>query len=289
MNVTLQQLLALEAVTTQGSFQAGADVLNRTHPSVITSLKKLEDELGFSLFDRSGYRTVLTEQGRLFYERSKRVLDEVHSLEDYTDTIKKGDAAELNVVIGDVTPLASPLTILRGFDQQFPNARLNLFFANLSGPNERLLAGDVDFIIHHIDKADPRYEYRDFCKVPIVPVVARGFLKSPSINDLRYSDLKAYTQCIIRDTSSNNADKGYFIMPDSPRITVGDQYTKKEVIVQGMAWGHMPLFMIENELQSGQLISIKGKYIQGVTIEIVIARLRDTQRGELAENLWQKF
>ena len=68
MNITLQQMRALDAVVSQGSIQSGAKLLNKTHPSVITALKNLEEELGFPLFDRTGYRSVLTEEGKAFHK-----------------------------------------------------------------------------------------------------------------------------------------------------------------------------------------------------------------------------
>lgn len=62
--VSLKQIQALDAVVREGSFQAGAKILHKTHPSVISLLGKLEGQLGFALFDRSGYRTTLTDAGR---------------------------------------------------------------------------------------------------------------------------------------------------------------------------------------------------------------------------------
>jgi DNA-binding transcriptional LysR family regulator len=289
VRITLQQLLTLEAVIAHGSLQAGANALNKTHPSVITALKKLEEELGFDLFNRSGYRTVLTEKGTLFHGRAKRLLGELHALEAEADHIRQGEAAELNIVLGDVTPMADALHKLRQFAEQHPRTRLNLFFENLYGPNQRLLEGDVDIIVHHIDKADPRYEYKDLFQVPIIPVVAPDFLRIPVTRQLRYSDLRDYTQCIIRDTASGDGNKSYFVLPDSPHITVGDQYTKKEIILQRMGWGHMPQFLVENELRSGRLVSIESDYIKGRTVDIVIARRGGQKRGEMAQRLWQVF
>ncbi len=289
MNITLQQMLTFDAVVSQGSIQAGARYLSKTHPSVITALKKLEDELGFALFDRSGYRSVLTEEGRAFHKNVKRILGDIHELKNQAMHIKGSEEAELNIVVGDITPLPSALTVLRKFSKENPYTRLNLFFGNLFGPNERLLDGEADLIIHHVDKSDPRYEYRDFCKVPIVPVVAPGFLNIPISKKLRYDELKGYTQCIIRDTATHSKKLNRFIIEDAPHLTVGDQYTKKEVLLQGMAWGHMPLFLIEQELKRGELISIEGGYIKGVVREIVIARLSENNKGVMAERLWQSF
>ena len=289
MNITLQQMLTFDAVVSQGSIQAGARHLSKTHPSVITALKKLEDELGFALFDRSGYRSVLTEEGRAFHKNVKRILGDIQELKNQAMHIKGSEEAELNIVVGDVTPLPGALAVLRKFARENPYTRLNLFFGNLFGPNERLLDGEADLIVHHVDKSDPRYEYRDFCKVPIVPVVAPGFLNIPISKKMRYEELKGYTQCIIRDTSTHSKKLNRFIIEDAPHLTVGDQYTKKEVLLQGMAWGHMPLFLIEQELKRGELISIEGGYIKGAVREIVIARLSENMKGVMAERLWQSF
>jgi DNA-binding transcriptional LysR family regulator len=289
MNITLQQMLTFDAVVSQGSIQAGAQHLSKTHPSVITALKKLEDELGFALFDRSGYRLALTEEGRAFHKNVKRILGNIQELKNQARHIKGSEEAELNIVVGDITPLPGALAVLRKFSKENPYTRLNLFFGNLFGPNELLLDGEADLIIHHVDKSDPAYEYRDFCQVPIVPVVAPGFLNIPISRKLRYDELKSYTQCIIRDTATHSKKLNRFIIEDAPHLTVGDQYTKKEVLLQGMAWGHMPLFLIEQELKRGELISIEGEYIKGVVREIVIARLSENIKGVMAERLWQSF
>ena len=289
VNITLQQMLTLEAVVSQGSIQRGARYLNKTHPSVISALKKLELELGFALFDRSGYRLALTDEGKVFYRSVARILANMNALETQVMHLKGSAEAELNIVIGDVTPLPAALTRLRKFSEENPYTRLNLFFGNLFGPNELLLDDEVDLIIHHVDKSDPRYEYRDFCTVPVVPVVAPGFLSVPVHNELCYEDLVDYTQCIIRDTSTHSEKLNRFIVESAPYLTVGDQYTKKEVIAQGMAWGHMPLFLVEEELRRGDLVSIEGSNVKGVVREIVIARLSDKKKGIMAEKLWRSF
>lgn len=83
--------------------------------------------------------------------------------------------------------------VLHQLAKDNPQTRLNLFFGNLSGPNEFLFEEKADLIIHHIEKADPRYEYRDFCKVKIVPVAARDFLDFPLHKNIKYEDLRDYT------------------------------------------------------------------------------------------------
>jgi len=56
-----------------------------------------------------------------------------------------------------------------------------------------------------------------------------------------------------------------------------------------MAWGHMPLFLVEKELESGELQSIEGTYIKSTTLDIVVARLQSVQDGLITEHLWRKL
>ena len=287
--ISLRQLQTLDAVVRGGSFQAGAKALHRSHPSVINLMRGLEEQIGFALFDRSGYRTRLTGAGEAFYKRSLRLLKEQGELKELAEFLKEGNEARLRIVIGDATPLNETLQILRGFARQHPHVQLDLDFENLSGPRERLLDGEADLIVHHVDPSDSRFELQKISEVEIIPVVAPGFLEFEPDSDTRYAALGPYTQCIIRDTARHSEKDNYFILDGSHCITVGDQQTKKAVIVQSMAWGHMPKFMIANELERGTLISIEGCWIKGSVIDIVIARIASEHRSSTAQKLWDLF
>ena len=56
-----------------------------------------------------------------------------------------------------------------------------------------------------------------------------------------------------------------------------------------MAWGHMPDFMVANELEEGTLMSIEGRWIKGSVVDIVVARVAEEYRGAMAEKLWEDF
>ncbi|HFD87020.1 MAG TPA: LysR family transcriptional regulator [Gammaproteobacteria bacterium] len=286
---SLRQLQTLDAVVRGGSFQAGAKILHRSHPSVINLMRSLEEQVGFVLFDRSGYRTQLTEAGEAFYKHALRLLREQAELEALAGFLREGNEARLRIVIGDITPLDETLRVLRGFTQRHPQVQLDLDFENLSGPRERLLDGDADLILHHVDPSDPRFEIQKISEVKIVPVVAPGFLQFIPDSETRYAALRPYTQCIIRDTARRVEKESHFVLEDAHCITVGDQHTKKSIIVQGMAWGHMPDFMVARELEEGALISIEGRYIKGSVVDIVVARIAGEHKGIMARRLWDDF
>lgn len=99
--------------------------------------------------------------------------------------------------------------------------------------------------------------------------------------------MKRFTQCILRDTARQPQDHSYFVISGSHQCTVADHQMKKEIILRGMAWGHLPEFMVEEELQNGQLLSIAGRHFPGVTEELVAGRRSDRPHGPVATHLWE--
>ena len=64
----LFQLETFLTVAQEGSFSRAAKKLYRTQPAVSQTIRKLEDEIGEPLFDRSSRDGTLTEAGRLLTE-----------------------------------------------------------------------------------------------------------------------------------------------------------------------------------------------------------------------------
>ena len=286
-SLTLQQLQCFDAVATEGSFQAAAAKLHRTHPTVFTAVKNLEAQLKIDLLDRDGYRVALTDAGRSFHARTRILLAELGLLRNHAAQLAMGEESELRVVVGDLCPMPQILGLLRRFFDHCPGVRLNLYFEAIAGPWERLLDGDADLILHHIDKSDTRLEFMDLCPVRVIPVVAPRFLSFPVSDDITPERMRDYVQCVIRDTSRHSAPRDYFLIEGARSWTVSDQLMKKEIILQGMGWGHMPDFLVERELRSGRLISIRGRHLQGGQTDIVAARLRNAPHGPVAARLWQ--
>jgi DNA-binding transcriptional LysR family regulator len=286
-NLTLHQLRCFDAVVTQGSFQAAADQLFRSQPTIFAAVKSLETQVGVSLLDRSSYRVKVTDAGRSFHTRTRVFLQEYDKLENHVTQLSMGVETELRVVIGDLCPLTETLSLLRRFFDNHPGTQLHLHFEAISGPWERLNDGDADLIFHHIDTSDPSLEYIKLQNVKLIPVVAPDFLSFPITDAISPEQMRDYVQCVIRDSARHSAPRDYYVMEGARSWTVSDQLMKKEVIVQGMGWGHMPDFLIQDELCAGSLLSIAGKHLRGGQIVLVAARSRHIPHGPVAEWLWR--
>jgi len=285
-DLSLQALACLDAVASEGGFQAAAARLHRTHSAVFAAVRQLEARAGVALLDRSGYRVSLTEAGRAFHARARSVLAEAAALAELAGHLQRGEETDLRVVIGDLTPTARVLGPLKRFFDGCPRTRLHLHFEALGGPGERLLAGDADLIVHFVDRADPRLEWTKLLTVTLVPVVAPGFLPFPLTRSLTPAAMKDLVQCILRDSAAQPGPS-YHVIPGARSWTVADQQTKKELILRGMGWGHMPLHLVERELRSGKLLSIEGRHFKRSRMDIVAARRRDRPVGPVAARLWE--
>lgn len=284
---TLHQLSCFDAVVTEGSFQAAADKLRRSQPSVSASVRNLEKQLRIELLDRSGYRVTLTEAGRSFHQRARVFLHEYQALRSHAAQLAMGEESELRVVIGDLCPLPESLGLLRRFFDGCPGTRLHLHFEAIAGPWQRLFDDEADLILHHIDRADPRLDFIDLFKVSLIPVVAPDFLRFPVSASISPEQMRDYVQCVIRDSVRGPAQKDYFLVEGARSWTVSDQLMKRELILQGMGWGHLPDYLIQEDLRDGRLLSIAGVQFKGGPVELVAARRRTVPHGPIANRLWQ--
>ena len=69
------------AVVEQGGFTAAADALDVSASFVSRRVKRLEQQLGTRLLHRTTRTVRLTEMGRIYYERSREILDRLEALE----------------------------------------------------------------------------------------------------------------------------------------------------------------------------------------------------------------
>jgi len=52
-----------------------------------------------------------------------------------------------------------------------------------------------------------------------------------------------------------------------------------------MGWEHLPLFLVERDIEDRRLVPFTGKHLPGGTVELLAARLRDRPHGPVANRL----
>lgn len=121
----LFQLEAFMAVVREGSFSAAAKSVLRTQPAVSQIIKKLEDEIGQQLFDRSSRRGKLTDAGEVLAEHAERLLNLRGQALGALGDLSQLKVGRLSVAANELTCLYL-LPLLDQYRQQHPAIRLTV-------------------------------------------------------------------------------------------------------------------------------------------------------------------
>ena len=128
------------AVAEELHFGRAAARLHIAQPSLSHQIRRLEQQLGVTLFDRSSRRVELTEAGRALLSEGRRLL--AHS--ERTTRLVRSVSAE-RLTVGFYGSAASALLpdVLRSFGEEHPSAEVSVRELLLDQIDE-LLAGGVD-------------------------------------------------------------------------------------------------------------------------------------------------
>ena len=144
-SMDLYQVRYFLTISETGNFSRAAERLYLSQPSLSTGIKKLEQELGVSLFERGGRRTVLTAAGRSFLEKATVIMEQYQAaLQEL-----KGfhDQPSLRIGVLSTMRVAELADLVSRFQHHHPNVSIELHDGTLETLREGLDRGDIDVAI----------------------------------------------------------------------------------------------------------------------------------------------
>lgn len=145
--MTLTELRYIVAVARERHFGRAAQSCFVSQPTLSIAIKKLEDELGVTLFERGGQEVAVTEIGERIIEQSQRVLEEAETVKRLAGEHQNELVGPLKLgVIFTIGPYLLPRLIpaLRILAPEMPLILEENYTARLA---EMLKRGEVDAII----------------------------------------------------------------------------------------------------------------------------------------------
>ena len=129
------------------SFSKAAQKLFIAQPSLSLMVRKIEEQIGIPLFDRSSKPIQLTEAGREYIAAVEAMRHIESSFENYIESTLSLETGALGV---GSNQLLSSLVLPRyvhAFKQQYPGIQLTLLDANSTTLENKIMAGELDIII----------------------------------------------------------------------------------------------------------------------------------------------
>lgn len=124
--MTLQQLEYIVSLDTYRSFVAAAEHCCITQPTLTMQVKKLENEIGVQIFNRTKKPLQPTKAGQEIISKSRRILREVNQLKDMVSSEKESLRGIFRVgVIPTIAPYLFPL-FLPEFAKDNPQTELKI-------------------------------------------------------------------------------------------------------------------------------------------------------------------
>jgi DNA-binding transcriptional LysR family regulator len=138
-------LLAAE----KGSFNQAALELGVRQSVVSRRIKSLEEDIGLKIFDRDRHHTSVTDQGRIFLNESKRILDLLHNAADFARSAGQGTTGE--ICIGVEAPLADPflMDLLHEYREIYSKVSVQIILGSKTENIRRLTNREIDFAFVH--------------------------------------------------------------------------------------------------------------------------------------------
>ena len=147
----LQQLRFLVTVSKTLNFSKAAEELYISQPTLSHQIRRLEDELGVRLLERSTRNVELTAVGRQCVNLAEQIVELSDQIVQVTQDESRRFAKRLNIGVLAVYPQLNISSVITEFTALHLNETINIRFDWSAKLMERLLQKKTDVIISNVD------------------------------------------------------------------------------------------------------------------------------------------
>jgi DNA-binding transcriptional LysR family regulator len=294
-SLTLDQLRVLVTIAETGSFSAAGRRLSRAQSAISQTIATLENVQGVALFDRSAFRPVLTDAGRVLVAQARSVLTGAARFEAMAAATRDGIEPELAIAIDPLVPTDAFIDSLHALRAEYPCLSVSFSTEGLGGAERRLRRGEAALALCILLPSVPE----DVVALPLlginlVPVVSADHPLAGLGRAATPSDLADHVQLVLSDPSTQDGPS-YGVISSRPWRFV-DLGRRLDFLLAGMGWCRMPEQLVAPHLSAGRLAPLlieSDPAGANGTLTIYAAHLRDQPLGRagswLLANLQAQF
>ena len=255
--LTLDQLRTFIAAVDEGSFSAAGRKLRRAQSVVSQTLANLEAQLGVKLFDRSARYPRLTDEGRSLLADARSVADNVDEFKARARTMREGLEPELSVAMDVMYPMAALTRAAAHSRKTYPHTPLRLYVEALGGVIKPVLDRDCSLgVIGSLPLVPDELRSEPLPSTPLVTVVSPSHPLAKNRGVVSVSAISKHVQLVLSDRTVLTAGRDFGVL--SPLTwRLADLGAKHAFLKAGLGWGHMPLHMVQADLDDDVLVKIR--------------------------------
>jgi DNA-binding transcriptional LysR family regulator len=271
----LGQLETFLVVAREKSFSRAAERLFRTQPAVSLALKRLEEELGEILLDRTTKGGTLTDAGTTLLPLAQRMLDLRKQIIDTFGSLKGLQQGRLNIGANEsVSEFLLP-GVLLAYQQAHPAIRIQAYRQSSERIPTEVLERRLDVGFVSYDPMHPELMneviLRDHMVLVVPPKHRLARRKEVSIEALGRETFVAHNAI----TPTRNAIVDLFSRCGTPlRITMelGSLATIQEFVALGAGLAILPRMTVLEGIRRGRLVEVAVRELQVEKLIRIVTR-----------------
>ena len=230
-----------------GSITKAANSLYISQPAITKTIKKLETELGITLFNRGPKGVVLTQNGKIFYEFIKNGVESFINGEHKLTSLKNLETGTIRIGASTTITKYFLLPFIEKFHNQFPNidisitnsltnrliadlkkGSLDLLVVNLPTQNDDTLIITPCATLQDCFAGNLSYKKKIFKEISLKDLVTNF----PIITQKEPSNTRAFLNSLMEKNNISFHPKfdivSYALVKDFAKIGMGISYITKE-------------------------------------------------------------
>lgn len=266
----LAQLEIFLSIAEEKSFSRAAEKMLRTQPALSIAIKRLEEELGETLFDRSSKSGTLTEAGKILYSYAQKMINLRDEARESISELRGMFRGRLTIGANESTSLYVLPSLLLEYRKRHPQIKIEVY-RNVSEkiPLE-VVERNLDFGFLSYDPMHPSLQsievHRDELVLVVPPKHYLAKRKQVTVKEL------GEEQFVAHNVKTPARDRIFDLFkqhrtPLNISIELATLETIKDFVMQEVGIAILPRLAVEHEIESGKLIEVP---VKGMKIEKVL-------------------
>ena len=265
--ISIEALLVLDAIEYRGSYAAAAEQLNKVPSALSYIVQKLEEQLNVTIFIRQGRRAVLTPAGKHLLIEGRKVLSAINALSEQTQTIANGWEPKIRIAFDSIIDIKPTFQGIQQFLAEHKTIEIDVQEEVMNGTWEALIEDRVDLVIGAPapvpnQKGIRAIKIKELNSVLVIstshPYLDKLLAKlSQNKQLIQAKELAIYRNVIVHDTAKHEIPWSSNLIEGSQNFYVSSVAQKIMAILAGIGIGHLPKGMVQQYIESGELIVIE--------------------------------
>ncbi|HEU4712684.1 MAG TPA: LysR family transcriptional regulator [Pyrinomonadaceae bacterium] len=261
----MAQLEYFTRVVQEKGFSKAASRVFRTQSAVSIAIRRLEQEIGLPLIDRSQKVPVLTEAGQVVFDYAQQILGLRNEVGQAIQDLQNLKSGRVRVGANESTSLYLLPELILSFREQYPQVKVEIYGQVSSRQPRELLDRTIDLGLMGFEPSDRELEAFPVLKDELVlimspkhPLAGRSSVKVKDLGDEPFvaHNVNSASRAKVIETFAKHHTTLNITLELSTIETI------KRFVQKRVGLGFVPRMCVREELARGALVSVP---VRGLT------------------------